>query len=136
MVEAVAFVRGRVSRDRLWGVGYGGSPLSYVPAFIAVATDDEDVFLFQRCGIRVGGWGVDELGEGRVALHEHACVERHVEEAAELVHALGFVFAAAIGEEDEGDVVGLEVGEGGVGAREGGGGAEEDAVDAGGGLVK
>ena len=47
------------------------------------------------------------------------------------MHALGFGLAAAIGEKDEGDAVGLEIGKGAVSAGEGFGGAEEDAVDAG-----
>lgn len=38
---------------------------------------------------------------------------------------------AAVCEEDKGDLLGMEEGEGFVGARDGGGGAEEDAVDAG-----
>lgn len=67
-----------------------------------------------------------------MALHEHARVERDAEELAEITDALGLVLAAAIGEEDEGDAVGLEVGQSFGGVRQGSGGAEEDAVDTGG----
>lgn len=49
---------------------------------------------------------------------------------AEFLDACGFAFPAAVGEEDEGDAVGLEVGEGAGGSGEGGRAAEEDAIDA------
>lgn len=52
-----------------------------------------------------------------MALHEHARVERDAEELAEITDALGLVLAAAIGEEDKGDAVGLEVGQGFGGVR-------------------
>jgi len=45
-----------------------------------------------------------------VALHKHARVERDAKEAAEIADALRLVLAAAIGEENEWDAVGLEVG--------------------------
>ena len=52
-------------------------------------------------------------------LHEHRCIEGYLKELAELLHTLLFGLAAAIGEKDEGDAVGLEIGEGAVGAGEG-----------------
>ena len=55
-----------------------------------------------------------------MALHEHARVERDFEEATKIAHAFGLVLAAAIGEEDEGDMVALEVGEGFGSVGEGG----------------
>lgn len=67
-----------------------------------------------------------------MALHKHFCVQGDLEAAAEFFDARGFGFSAAVGEEDEGDAVGAEVGEGVVGAGEGGAAAEEDAVNAGG----
>lgn len=66
-----------------------------------------------------------------MALHKHACIEGDGEEVAEIADALGLVLAAAIGEEDEGDAVSLEVGEGFGGVGKGSGGAEEDAVNTG-----
>ena len=64
-----------------------------------------------------------------MGLYEHGGVEGYFEELAELLYAFPFRLAAAIGEEDEGNVVGLEVGEGAVGAGEWFGGAEKDTVD-------
>jgi len=63
---------------------------------------------------------LDELGSG----------EGDIESILQVGDAFGFGFAAAVGEEDEGDSLGLEVAEGFCGAGEGGGGAEEDSVDA------
>ncbi len=67
-----------------------------------------------------------------MALHKHARVERDAKEAAEIADALRLVLAAAIGEENEWDAVGLEVGQcfGGVGQWSGR--AEKDTVDTGG----
>ena len=42
-----------------------------------------------------------------MALHKHARVEWYVEETAELSDAGGFMLAAAVSEEDEGDLMGL-----------------------------
>ena len=53
----------------------------------------------------------------------------------ELRYAVALVGSTAIGEKDEGDAEALEGGESTFGARKGVGGAKEDAVDAGGGLV-
>ena len=63
-------------------------------------------------------------------LHEHRCVEGHVEELAKLLYAFVFRLAAAIGEEDKGDAASLEMRESAVSAGEGFRGAEEDTVDA------
>jgi hypothetical protein len=95
--------------------------LSYFSAHVAVAAHDEDAFVLQ--GFLALG-AVDELREGRVALHEEVGVEGDAEAGAELGDALGFVLAAAVGEEEEGDVVRLEVVEGFAGAWEGLGAAE------------
>lgn len=65
-----------------------------------------------------------------VALNEHGRVERDLQLLAQLGHSFRFVFAAAIGEQDEGDALALEVREGLVGARERVGAAKEDAIDA------
>ena len=59
-----------------------------------------------------------------MALDEHVCIQWDVEAFADVVHALGFGFAAAVCEEDERDALGLEVGEGTAGVGKGGGRAE------------
>ena len=64
-----------------------------------------------------------------MALHEHADIERDFEALAELFHPLRFALAAAIGEQDEGYALLLEVRKCFVGARKGVGAAKEDAVD-------
>ena len=51
-----------------------------------------------------------------MALDEHADVEGNLETFAEFLNAVGFAFAAAIGEKNEGDAVVLEVAESLVGA--------------------
>lgn len=63
-------------------------------------------------------------------LYEHGCIQRYFEELAQLLYALLFRFPAAIGKEDEGDAVGLEIREGAVGAGKGFRGAKENTVDA------
>ena len=70
-----------------------------------------------------------EVGKGRVGLHDHRGVEWDGEFGGEFGDALGLMLTAAVGEEDEWDVVLLEVGEGFRGAGNGCGGAEEDAID-------
>lgn len=72
-----------------------------------------------------------QFGEGGVGLYDQGCVEVDVEFRGEVGDALCFAFAAAVGEEDEGDSFALQVLEGFGGAGERGGGTEEDAVDAG-----
>ena len=79
------------------------------PALVAVAAADE----------HGAGFVVRHVGEGRVGLHEHARGEGDVEFLAQLGDPLGFVFAAAVGEQDEGDSRALEEGEGVVGAGDG-----------------
>ena len=86
--------------------------------------------MFQWCLVRIGRRSVDELSKGSMALDEHARIEGDLEDTAEIAHAFGFMFAAAIGEEDKRDMVALEMGEGFGGVGKGGRGAEEDAVDA------
>ena len=54
-----------------------------------------------------------------MALDQEAYVKVDAETIAQLGRAGFFVFAAAVGQEDEGDFVGLEVGEGFTGSREG-----------------
>ena len=73
----------------------------------------------------------DKLGEGCVALHEHAYVEGHFEAIADFLNSLRFGFTTAIREEDEGDTMLLEIAEGFAGAGKGIGAAEEDAIDTG-----
>ena len=59
-----------------------------------------------------------------MALDQEACIEEDAETIAQLGDAGFFVFAAAVGQEDEGDFMGLEVGEGFTGSREGLGAAD------------
>lgn len=64
-------------------------------------------------------------------MHEHADVEGDFETIADFLDSLRFGFTAAIREEDEGNAMLLEIGEGFAGARKGIGAAEEDAIDTG-----
>ena len=64
-----------------------------------------------------------------MGLYEHGGIEGHFEELAELLYAFLFRLASAIGEEDEGNAVGLEIGEGAVGTGKWFGGAEENTVN-------
>ena len=64
-----------------------------------------------------------------MGLYEHGSIERYFEELNELLHPFLFRLAAAIGKEDERNAVGLEAGEGAVGAGEWFGGAKENTVD-------
>jgi hypothetical protein len=66
-----------------------------------------------------------------VRLHEHALVHGDLQLVGDFGDALFFGLAAAIGEEDEGYALFLEVGEGLAGGGDRRGGAEEDAIDAG-----
>ena len=50
-----------------------------------------------------------KLRKGCMGLYEHGGIEGYFEELAELLYAFLFRLAAAIGEEDEGNAVGLEV---------------------------
>lgn len=53
-----------------------------------------------------------------MTLHEHTGVDRHVQLAAQVGHSLRLMLAAAIGKEDEGNALRLEVGESLMGARQ------------------
>ena len=66
-----------------------------------------------------------------MALDEHAHVEGNFQAIADLLDSLHFGFTAAIREEDEGNMMLLEIGEGFAGAGKGIGAAEEDAIDTG-----
>ena len=66
-----------------------------------------------------------------MALYEHAHIEGNFQAIADLLDSFYFGFTAAIREEDEGNVMLLEIGEGFVGAGKGIGAAEEDAIDTG-----
>ena len=93
-------------------------------AFFVVGACDEDGLVAEAGGAR------EEVAEGGVGLDEGRGGEGDVEAGGEVAHALGFGFAAAVGEEDEGDVGGLEEAEGGGRAGDGVGHVQEDAVDA------
>ena len=107
----------------------GNLRFGYLTALIALSTNDQNCLVLQRCLIRIGRRSVHEFGEWSMALDEHVRVEGDIEQAAKIAHAFRFVLAAAIGEEDEGNMVALKVGEGWGGGGEWGGGAEEYAVD-------
>lgn len=68
-------------------------------------------------------------GEGRVALHEHAFIYLRFQQSVQLGHAGGFMFSAAVREQDVGDSKITEEAECLRSQWEGRGGAEEDAVD-------
>ena len=53
---------------------------------------------------------MDEVCEGCMALDNHAGVQRDSELRIEIGTPLGFVLTASIGQENEGDVFGLEEG--------------------------
>ena len=62
-------------------------------------------------------------------MYEHADVEGHFEMATDFLDSLRLAFTAAIGEEDEGNALFLEIAKGFAGAGKGIGAAEEDAID-------
>ena len=65
-----------------------------------------------------------------MALYEETCVQWHSKTLAELRDTVGFMLAAAVGEEDEGDVVRLEIAEGFLSAWERFRAPDQDAIDA------
>lgn len=65
-----------------------------------------------------------------MTLHDHIRCQRDLQFVLQVRSAGFFGFTAAIGKEDEWYTLFLEVGEGFVRARDGVGGADEDAVDA------
>ena len=64
-----------------------------------------------------------------MALDKHIDVERKIEMATQIRHALCFRLTASISEQNEGDPVVLKIAEGFGGARERRGTSEEDAID-------
>lgn len=65
-----------------------------------------------------------------MALHEHIHIQWYFKPIRELFDPCSFALAAAIGEKYEGDLIGLEVGEGTMGSRERIRATEEDAINA------
>ena len=108
------------------GTGLTHSPLSNFPTLFPLPSHNKYAFILQV----LGTVAIRQLGKRCVRLHEHGCVEGHIEELAKLLHSFLFRLAAAIGEENEGDAMGLEIGEGAMSTREGFRRAKEDAVDA------
>lgn len=108
------------------GKGLTHSPLSNFPTLIPLPSHNKYAFILQvLCAV-----AIRQLGKRCMRLHEYGCVEGQLEELAKLLHAFLFRLAAAIGKENEGDAMGLEIGEGAMSARERFRGAKEDAVDA------
>ena len=68
--------------------------------------------------------------KGCMTLHEHGCIKRNLQSPAELGHSLGFVLAASIRQENEGDLLALQADQGLLSSRKRLGAANEDAVDA------
>ena len=99
-------------------------------AAVAMPARDQHAGVPQR---RLARGAVHQVRERRVALHEEARVEGDAEAVGQLRDAGGLGLAAAVGEQDEGDALRLEVLQGARGAGEGLGAAEEDTVDAKGG---
>ena len=89
--------------------------LRYFPAHIAISSHDKDTLILQGFLAIVA---VDQLGKGCMALYKEVRVQWHIKALTELRDTIGFMLAAAVGEEDEGDVVGLEITEGFLSARE------------------
>ncbi|KAK4693620.1 hypothetical protein P7C71_g3822, partial [Lecanoromycetidae sp. Uapishka_2] len=100
----------------------------HLPTLIPIAARDQDALILESFSSIFRP--VYQLSERRMALYKHACVERDVETLAEISDSFGFAFAAAVGEEDEGYALLLEEFESLVGAGEGIGGSEKDAIDA------
>lgn len=73
--------------------------LSNYPAPVFVTTNNHDRFVLEMI----------HIGKRRMALDEHGRVERDVELAAQVGDALGFMLAAAIGEQDKRDALRLEI---------------------------
>ena len=66
-----------------------------------------------------------------MALYEHADVQGHFEMVGDFLDSLSLALPAAIGEEDEGNALFLEIAEGFASTGKGIGAAEEDAIDTG-----
>lgn len=113
-----------VNAKRVEGLTH--SPLSNLPTLVSLSSHNEYTFILQI----LLAMAIRQLRERRMRLYEHRCIQRYFKELAKLLYALLFRFAAAIGEEDEGDAVGLEIREGAVSAGKRFRGAKEDTVDA------
>lgn len=113
-----------VNAKRMEGLKH--SPLSDLSTRLPLSPHSEYTFVLQ---IPLA-MAIRQLGERRMRLYEHGCIERYFEELTKLLYALLFRFPAAIGEKDEGDAVGLEIREGVVGTGKGFRGAKENTVDA------
>jgi len=73
----------------------------YSSAFVLVSSHDK------HCLVLV----LVHIGEGSMALYEHAHVQRDLELLAQLLHPFRLMLPAAIGEEDEGYTLCLEIGQ-------------------------
>ena len=106
----------------IWG--RGGSRFEDGAALFVVGSRHQDRLVPEAVG------AVEEFLEGRVGLDEVVCRQRHAQLLGEVLDALRLVLAAAVGEEDEGDVVLVQELQdlGGAGNRPGD--VQQDAVDA------
>ena len=94
--------------------------LSDFPDGISRAAENKNVLVLE---------GGNEVFKWCVGLNELVGGEGEVHALAYEGDVVAFGFAAAVGEEDKGDVEALKLGEGGGCSGEGGGGADEDTVD-------
>lgn len=87
--------------------------------FVAFSTNNHDSLVF----ILV------HIGKRRMTLHEHAGVHIYIQLLAQIGHTLRLMLATAIREEDKGNALRLEIGEGPVGTRQRVGASKEDSID-------
>jgi hypothetical protein len=81
--------------------------LSDLPAIVAFATNNQHVFVFV----------FDHVSKGRMALYEYARIDGYVQFAAKFGHTLRLTLSTAVGKENEGDSLRLEICKGLVSAR-------------------
>lgn len=71
-------------------------------ALLVVGSRHQDRLVSQAVG------PLEELAERRVRLDKVVCRQVHAQLLCEVLDSLRLVFATAVGEQDEGDVVGVE----------------------------
>ncbi len=96
-----------------------------MPTILGVCPGDEDVLVLETLR------SLDKLLEGCVRLDEVVWSQRHAKLVAQVGDALGFRLAAAIGQQDEGNVVRIKVTQRFGCAGDGFSDVEQYAVDAG-----
>lgn len=113
-----------VNAKRMEGLTH--SPLSNFPTPLSLPSHNEYTFIL----VILLAMAIYQFRKRRMRLYERGCIEGYFEELAQLLYTLPFRFPAAIGDEDEGDAVALEIREGAVGAEKRFRIAKEDTIDA------